>query len=129
MICIFNWDRVVYQKYCEAMQELSAAILELLAISLGVDRLHYQKFFEDADSLMRCNIYPRCNDSQALGIGPHYDPNSITILLQDQVGGLEIFVDDKWLAVHPRPNTFVINIGETFKVYICKMPFKLDISQ
>ncbi|PNX73693.1 gibberellin 20 oxidase 2-like protein [Trifolium pratense] len=112
----FQQVGLVYQKYCDAMNELSKIILELLAISLGVDRKHYQRFFEDAESMMRCNFYPPCsaNLNGALGNGPHCDPISITILLQDQVGGLEIFADNKWLAIPPKPNTFVINIGDTF---------------
>ncbi|XP_019416313.1 PREDICTED: gibberellin 20 oxidase 2-like [Lupinus angustifolius] len=105
----------VYQKYCEAMKRLSLVMMELLAISLGVDRLHYKSFFEDGDSIMRCNYYPPCKScSHTLGTGPHTDPTSLTILHQDQVGGLELFIDNKWLAVRPRPEALVINIGDTF---------------
>ncbi|KAK7350901.1 hypothetical protein VNO77_09943 [Canavalia gladiata] len=105
----------VYQKYCEAMKELSLVIMELLAISLGVDRSHYRRFFQDGDSIMRCNYYPPCNSSTlTLGTGPHTDPTSLTILHQDQVGGLEVFTDNKWLAVRPRSEALVINIGDTF---------------
>jgi len=107
----------VYQKYCEAMKELSLVIMELLAISLGIDRLHYRRFFEDGDSIMRCNNYPPCKSSSlTLGTGPHSDPTSLTILHQDQVGGLQVFADDKWVAVRPRPEALVINIGDTFMV-------------
>ncbi|KAE9602767.1 hypothetical protein Lal_00050120 [Lupinus albus] len=106
---------MVYQKYCEAMEKLSHAVLELLAISLGVDRLHYKNDFDNGHSLMRCNSYPSCKESSlTLGTGPHNDPTGITLLHQDQVGGLEAFVDQKWLAVHPNPDAFVINIGDTF---------------
>ncbi|KAK2445053.1 gibberellin 20 oxidase [Trifolium repens] len=105
----------VYQKYCEAMKELSLTIMELLAISLGIDRSHYRRFFEDGDSIMRCNYYPPCNSSNVtLGTGPHSDPTSLTILHQDQVGGLEVFADNKWMAVRPRHEALVINIGDTF---------------
>ncbi|KAG5035885.1 hypothetical protein AAZX31_04G192600 [Glycine max] len=105
----------VYQKYCEAMKDLSLVIMELLAISLGVDRGHYRRFFEDGDSIMRCNYYPPCNSANlTLGTGPHTDPTSLTILHQDQVGGLEVFVDNKWFAVRPRSEALVINIGDTF---------------
>lgn len=99
------------------MKKLSEVILELLAVSLGVDRMFYKKFFEDAETMMRCNSYPPCSGIQAgtLGTGPHCDPTSITILFQN-LEGLEVFVDDKWLGVCPQPNTFVINIGDTFKV-------------
>ncbi|NP_001242323.1 gibberellin 20 oxidase 2-like [Glycine max] len=105
----------VYQKYCEAMKDLSLVIMELLAISLGVDRGHYRRFFEDGDSIMRCNYYPPCNSANlTLGTGPHTDPTSLTTLHQDQVGGLEVFVDNKWFAVRPRSEALVINIGDTF---------------
>ncbi|KAL5840026.1 hypothetical protein ACOSQ3_012691 [Xanthoceras sorbifolium] len=106
----------VYQKFCEEMKKVSEMILELLAISLGLeDRLHYKKYFEDAKSLMRVNSYPPCKNAElALGTGPHCDPTSITILHQDQVGGLEVFYDNKWQSVRPRPDAFVINIGDTF---------------
>lgn len=119
-LIVYILYRLVYQKYCDAMNDLTKVLLELLAISLGVDRKHYQSFFDDAVSMMRCNFYPPCsaNLSGALGNGPHCDPISLTLLLQDQVGGLEVFADNKWLAVPPKPNTFVINIGDTFMVRI-----------
>ncbi|KAG8383865.1 hypothetical protein BUALT_Bualt04G0058100 [Buddleja alternifolia] len=105
----------VYQKYCETMKDLSLAILELLGMSLGVDRMHYRKYFEDGRSIMRGNNYPPCKEAGlTLGTGPHSDPNSLTILHQDQVGGLQIFSDNKWQAIKPRPDAFVVNIGDTF---------------
>lgn len=112
-------NRWVYQRYCEAMRELSLEIMELLAISLGVNRRHYRKFFDDSSSIMRCNYYPPCRNSElTMGTGPHCDPNSLTILHQDQVGGLEVFANNKWQAVRPRPDALVINIGDTFMVSI-----------
>ncbi|KAK4416657.1 Gibberellin 20 oxidase 2 [Sesamum alatum] len=105
----------VYQKYCEEMKKLSLVIMELLAISLGVERLHFREFFEDGSSIMRLNNYPPCKEAGlTLGTGPHCDPSSLTILHQDNVGGLEIFLDDKWIAIPPLPNSFVVNIGDTF---------------
>jgi len=96
-------------------------LLELLAISLGVDRLHYKELFEDGCSVMRCNFYPSCQQpSLALGTGPHCDPTSLTILHQDQVGGLDVFADNMWQTVPPHPRALVVNIGDTFTVrYIC----------
>lgn len=108
----------MYQKYCEAMNSLALSILELLAISLGVKRSHYRKFFEDSHSIMRWNYYPTCQEpSLSLGTGPHCDPTSLTILNQDQVGGLEVFVDNKWQTVRPIQGALVINIGDTFTVH------------
>ncbi|XP_057533032.1 gibberellin 20 oxidase 1-like [Amaranthus tricolor] len=106
---------LVYQKYCEEMHKLSVLITEVLAISLGVDRNYYSKFYEDAKSIMRLNYYPPCEEPNlVLGTGPHCDPTSITVLYQDQVGGLQVFVNNKWLAIQPRSDALVINIGDTF---------------
>lgn len=109
--------RQVYQDYCEAMSNLSLGIMELLGSSLGVGGTYYREYFEDNDSIMRLNYYPPCQKPDlTLGTGPHCDPASLTILHQDQVGGLEVFVDGKWHSVSPNPDSFVINIGDTFMV-------------
>ncbi|GAB2265304.1 hypothetical protein Dimus_000368 [Dionaea muscipula] len=108
---------IVYQEYCEAMSKLSLGIMELLGISLGVGRDHFRDFFQDNDSVMRLNYYPPCQKPElTLGTGPHCDPTSLTILHQDQVGGLQVFVDEEWHFIAPNFNAFVVNIGDTFMV-------------
>ncbi|EXB75633.1 Gibberellin 20 oxidase 3 [Morus notabilis] len=111
----FEQKGIVYQRYSESMMWLCLKLTELLAISLGVDRMHYKKFFEDAHSIVRINYYPSCTQPDlTLGVGAHCDPTSITILHQDQVGGLEVFQNNKWNSVRPVQDAFVINIGDTF---------------
>ncbi|KVI04763.1 gibberellin 20 oxidase 2-like [Cynara cardunculus var. scolymus] len=105
----------VYQEYCNVMSRLSLGIMELLGLSLGVGQAHFKEFFDENDSIMRLNYYPRCQTPNlTLGTGPHCDPTSLTILYQDSVGGLEVFVDNEWRSVAPKLNAFVINIGDTF---------------
>ncbi|KDP22353.1 hypothetical protein JCGZ_26184 [Jatropha curcas] len=105
----------VYQEYCEAMSTLSLGIMELLGMSLGVSREHFREFFEENDSIMRLNYYPQCQKPDlTLGTGPHCDPTSLTILHQDQVGGLQVFVDNQWRSISPNFQAFVVNIGDTF---------------
>ncbi|KAH6760408.1 gibberellin 20 oxidase 2 [Perilla frutescens var. hirtella] len=105
----------VYQDYCRAMSELSIGIMELLAVSLGVTRGHFREFFKDNESIMRLNYYPPCQKpDQTLGTGPHCDPTSLTILHQDNIGGLQVFVDNEWQSISPNSNAFVVNIGDTF---------------
>ena len=110
--------REVYQKYCEAMEEASLAIMEVLGVSLGLGRGYYRDFFADGSSIMRCNYYPQCPEPErTLGTGPHCDPTALTILLQDgAVDGLEVLVDGAWRSVRPKPGELVVNIGDTFMV-------------
>jgi gibberellin-44 dioxygenase len=115
--------RMVYQKYCQAMIELSLTVMELLAISLGVKREYYRDFFKDANSIMRCNYYPPCQQPElTVGTGPHSDPTALTILQQDQVDGLEVFTGGRWRPLRPVQGALVINIGDTFmvgKTFLC----------
>ena len=109
--------RRVYQDYCEAMSTLSLGIMELLGMSLGVSRAHFREYFKENDSIMRLNYYPPCQKPElTLGTGPHCDPTSLTILHQDQVGGLQVYVDNEWRSISPNFDAFVVNIGDTFMV-------------
>lgn len=105
----------VYGEYCGAMSRLSLGIMELLAMSLGVNRCYFKDFFEENESIMRLNYYPPCQrPEETLGTGPHCDPTSLTILHQDAVGGLQVFVDNEWRSISPNLDSFVVNIGDTF---------------
>ncbi|GMI73590.1 ARABIDOPSIS THALIANA GIBBERELLIN 20-OXIDASE 1, gibberellin 20 oxidase 1, GA REQUIRING 5 [Hibiscus trionum] len=105
----------IYQEYCEAMNKLSLQLMELLGISLGLDQAYFKNFFQENDSILRLNHYPPCQKpNSTLGTGPHSDPTSLTILHQDQVGGLQVFTDEKWHSIAPIPGAFVVNIGDTF---------------
>ncbi|EPS62210.1 gibberellin 20-oxidase [Genlisea aurea] len=106
----------VCQEYCDSMSNLSSSIMELLGMSLGLNpSSHFKDFFEGNESIMRLNYYPPCQrPDQTLGTGPHCDPTSLTILHQDDTGGLEVFFDDQWRSIEPDPDAFVVNIGDTF---------------
>ncbi|KAG7017059.1 Protein DMR6-LIKE OXYGENASE 2, partial [Cucurbita argyrosperma subsp. argyrosperma] len=62
---------------------------------------------------MALNYYPPCPQPElTYGLPGHTDPNLITLLLQDQVPGLQALHDNTWFALDPIPNTFIINIGD-----------------
>ncbi|CAJ1949922.1 unnamed protein product [Sphenostylis stenocarpa] len=111
----FRQFGILFQEYCEVMSNLALEIMELLGMSLGVDRECFREFFKNNESVMRLNYYPPCQKPElALGTGPHCDPTSLTILHQDQVEGLQVQVDGKWYSVAPKEDAFVVNIGDTF---------------
>jgi isopenicillin N synthase-like dioxygenase len=54
-----------------------------------------------------------------LGIKAHSDRSGTTILLQDdEVEGLQIFNDDKWINVPVIPHALVVNLGVQMQVYM-----------
>uniref|UniRef100_A0A0D9W1L4 Fe2OG dioxygenase domain-containing protein n=1 Tax=Leersia perrieri TaxID=77586 RepID=A0A0D9W1L4_9ORYZ len=105
----------VYERYCGEMSRLSLYLMEVLGESLGVGRRHFRRVFERNDSIMRLNYYPSCQrPRETLGTGPHCDPTSLTILHQDDVGGLEVWAEGTWRSIRPRPGALVVNVGDTF---------------
>ncbi len=72
--------------------------------------------------------YPPCPEpSNALGVKPHSDPNTITILTQDEVGGLEVRENHgEWIQVKPTPYAFIVNVGDQLEVRV-RTFFQLQI--
>jgi len=92
--------------------------MNLIGEGLG---LEYGYFDNDLTGsiLLSVNHYPPCPDPNlTLGITKHSDPNLITILLQDDVSGLQVFKDGEWIAVEALPHAFVINVGYQLQVHL-----------
>lgn len=68
---------------------------------------------------LRVYRYLRCPMAdQMLGIDVHTDSSVLSILHQDDVGGLQVYKDGEWLDAKPIPNTLIVNIGDMMQVLI-----------
>ncbi|KAJ0520123.1 putative oxoglutarate/iron-dependent dioxygenase, non-heme dioxygenase domain-containing protein [Helianthus annuus] len=108
--------RDVVGKYSLEVRKLSLRVLELIREGLGLEP---EDFGEEltGGQLLSINHYPPCPDpSLTLGLPKHADPNLITVLLQGNVTGLQVFKDGQWLGVEPLPHAFVVNIGHQLQI-------------
>ncbi|KAK7285719.1 hypothetical protein RJT34_20498 [Clitoria ternatea] len=105
-------------EYCREMRGLALRLLEEISESLGLKREHIvEKALGKHGQHMSINYYPVCPEPElTYGLPGHADPNVITILLQDDVSGLQVLKDGNWVAVNPIPNTFTVNIGDQIQV-------------
>ncbi len=106
------------EEYMAAVEGLARRLLELLTEGLGLEAGHFNQYLEkERMTSMRFNFYPPCPEpSLAIGLRAHTDPHLLTILHQDSVDGLQVQIDGKWILVKPRPDCFVVNIGDLFQV-------------
>ncbi|GAB4827739.1 hypothetical protein Ancab_034625 [Ancistrocladus abbreviatus] len=72
----------------------------------------------------QANYYPPCPDPElTLGLIVHTDICALTVVLQtEQVQGLQVIKDEKWVPVDPIPNAFVINVGDQFQEAVLNCP-------
>ncbi|KAJ9553649.1 hypothetical protein OSB04_017694 [Centaurea solstitialis] len=105
-------------KYTSESRELYGMVMKAIMESLGLVIKNDDVILEDANQLMMLNWYPACPQPHlTLGLPPHSDYGLITLLLQDQVEGLQIQHKSRWLTVKPIPNSFVVNIGDQFQIF------------
>ncbi|MBA0720411.1 hypothetical protein Golax_008033 [Gossypium laxum] len=97
---------------------LAQKLAEILAEKLGHKSSFFQESCLPSTCYLRLNRYPPCPiPSDIYGLMPHTDSDFLTILHQDQVGGLQLVKDGQWIAVKPNPEALVINIGDLFQAW------------
>lgn len=110
-----GFQKAIYG-YHEAMKELSMTLLSGIARSLDLSPDFFEPKLQNPISIQRLLHYPPQNgmvDESIIGIGAHTDYGNLTILAQDDVGGLQVMNrDGVWVEGTPIPDTFVINIGD-----------------
>ena len=105
--------REVVLEYMAALTALGHRLMAGLALSLGLD----ERYFADRGTsepltLFRIFNYPPPANPDLWGVGEHTDYGLLTILLQDDSGGLEVKSRSGWVSAPPVPGSFVCNIGD-----------------
>lgn len=109
--------RKVNAKYHIEIGKLGEKLLDVISESLGLGTKYLNDLFRDYSQMSVCNFYPTCpNPELALGLRGHIDSGCINILLQDDVGGLQVWHEDRWVPVPPISNTLVINLGSSMQL-------------
>ena len=107
-------------EYMAAMTELGHTLMAGIALSLGLEKSYFaNRYTADPLTLFRIFNYPQPESGQqsAWGVGEHTDYGILTILKQDDSGGLQVKskggrLNSEWIAAPPIENTFVCNIGD-----------------
>ncbi|CAI9101838.1 OLC1v1039254C1 [Oldenlandia corymbosa var. corymbosa] len=109
------------QEYGLKMSAISKEILRLVLMILGDEaNEYYESEFGNCQGYLRINNYTPPDDleEEAEGLGMHTDMSCITIVYQDEVGGLQVKSrDGKWMDILPCEGTLVVNIGDLLQAW------------
>jgi len=121
--------RPVVEDFARACEGVARILLAHISENLGMPADHLDAAFPaDHTSFLRLNYYPVCDDPAPLdaglfpsggqlGIQHHTDSGALTVLLQDDQPGLQVWRDGSWHLVEPRRDALVINIGDIVQVW------------
>ena len=120
--------RPAMEAYMESCTHLALKLLEgfCRGLDLPADFLHPQ-FVGNHTGFIRLNYYPvdaeTCSDSAeessetTLGVHHHTDAGALTVLLQDDIGGLQVFHQGYWHNIPSVEGALVINTGDMMQVW------------
>src|ERR1700722_12718923 len=106
--------RPLVLSYLDALTSLGQAVLRGVALSLGLDAGYFADgYTADPTILFRIFHYPPSTlTSDSWGVGEHTDYGLLTLLAQDDNGGLQVATPRGWIDAPPIAGTFVCNIGD-----------------
>lgn len=109
--------RAAVLAYMQAVTKLGHRLMEGIALSLGLPAGYFaERYTADPLILFRIFNYPTQAVPAGLdvhwGVGEHTDYGLLTILHQDDVGGLQVRTSDGWIDAPPIAGSFVCNIGD-----------------
>ncbi|KAK1420961.1 hypothetical protein QVD17_22960 [Tagetes erecta] len=110
--------RDVLDEYSCKMELIYEVVLKSLARALNLHEDCFLNQFGTTKKCARYNYYPSCPwPERVLGVKPHADSSAITILLQDEeVEGLQLLKDGKWVGVSVVHDALTINVGDQMEI-------------
>jgi isopenicillin N synthase-like dioxygenase len=90
----------------------AAALVEGVSLALGLDDRYFARHYLERPTLLfRIFRYPP-TPPEAWGVAEHTDYGLLTLLAQDDAGGLEVRTRAGWRTAPPIPGALVCNIGD-----------------
>ena len=103
------------------MSEVGAELLRAIAVALELPEDYFEEPFRGTPAWMAKLVHyvgGVVEEAGDQGVGSHADYGFVTLLLQDNVGGLEVMPPGvkEWIPVEPLPGALVVNLGEMLEV-------------
>ncbi|KAI4310566.1 hypothetical protein MLD38_035535 [Melastoma candidum] len=93
------------------------AVMELLSEGLGLDKGKFKELSFPDVRVFVGHYYPYCPQSDlTMGITSHTDPGVVTVLLPNEVKGLQVRHDGEWVEIEPVHGGLIVNVGDFLQI-------------
>lgn len=113
------------QEFRKQVLELTEKLLEIVSLNLGLEKGYLKQAFAGGNGGeqmpffgTKVSHYPPCPRPELInGIRPHTDAGGLILLFQDEeVAGLQVLHNGRWIDVQPLRHAIVVNIGDQLEV-------------
>ncbi|XP_054796259.1 jasmonate-induced oxygenase 4 isoform X1 [Prosopis cineraria] len=110
--------REVVTRYSDEMKVLAQKLSGLISESLGLRSSCIEDAVGDFYQNITISYYPPCPQPElTLGLQAHSDMGAITLLIQDDVGGLQVLKDGaKWVTVKPLSEAILVLLADQTEI-------------
>ncbi|KAK9068172.1 hypothetical protein SSX86_012283 [Deinandra increscens subsp. villosa] len=104
-------------EYSNHIMKLGGLLFPLISEALGLKPNYLGDIDCDKGLVFVGHCYPACPQPDlTMGATKHTDDGFLTVLLQDEIGGLQILHENHWIDVPPTPGALVVNIGDLLQL-------------
>jgi len=118
----------ILMRHHAGCDRVSQALLRALSVSLGFEADRLEAYFRENSGFVRLNRYPTCDEPAPpdadhfpehgkLGVHHHTDAGALTLLYQDEVAGLQAWLEDRFVIVEPVKGALTVNLGDMLQVW------------
>lgn len=113
----FNFVREMVDDIFSYFVKIGRIIESILNECLGLPPNFLKEYNNDRnwDLLTTFHYFP-ATELKNIGVYEHKDMNFLTFVLQDEIGGLEVHKDGKWIPINPIKDALVVNVGDVIQV-------------
>ncbi|KAL2458020.1 1-aminocyclopropane-1-carboxylate oxidase3 [Abeliophyllum distichum] len=109
--------RDIMIEFTKQVMKVGSFLFQLLSVALGLKPDHLEDMGCAEGLALLCHYYPMCPQPElTLGTSQHADGDFLTVLLNDQVSGLQVLHQNQWVDVPPVRGALVINIGDLLQL-------------
>lgn len=109
--------RDIILEYSSNMKALAQRLLGMISESLNLPHSYIEDAVGEVYQNITISYYPPCPQPElALGLQSHSDMGVISLLIQDDVGGLEVLKDGEWIQANPLPDAVIVILADQTEI-------------